>query len=362
MFQKGKKVEVGFTYPSYFDELIGRLIKRDWLVHNFPSIDNVEVYNFANYKYNKLMNNVTYTLYLDVNVYQFIVNSVKKDFVKDDFKDAIALIAFCQLAEIEIEPAYAVYEKINYRTDKVLLNEITSDLELFHRINNTSNEELVLYALGMENNIVLNHEFKVEHETLQNQLTKYRRLKEWDSLYLMVLYITLTSLDDSLSKSQKLNSVVEWMVKEFRLSLVAITFASVFFGKKPLKKMMKFKASQSAENKLKSLFNMTWDLYNLNRYFRIWTERDNNDEALFASGDKAFNEILRNSVNAQNKGGLNVFGGFLSQSDIDYLEMITSEPEKYFVRVFASEQWSPEYRSILIGKYERKLGVSSIET
>lgn len=354
-------MEVAFTYPSYFDELIDRLIKRDWLVHNFSLTDGLDIYNFSNYKYNKLKSNVKYTIYLDLNIYQFIVNSVKKDFVKDDFKDAIALVAFCQLAEIEIEPAFAVYEKLNYSTDKKLLNEVTSDLEIFHGVNNAYNADLALYALGIKDKLVIS-DYKIEHDKVQGKLIKYRRLKEWDSLYVMVLYITLVSLDDSLTKRQKLNSVVDWMAKDFRFSLVAITFASVFFGQKPLKKMMKFKASQAAEDKLNSLFNMTWDLYILNRYFRMWTERESNDEALFASGDKAFNEILRISVNVQNKGGLSAFGDFLSQSDIDYLDMIISEPENHFHRTYTSEQWSPEHRAKLIEKYEKMLGVSSLET
>ena len=220
---------------------------------------------------------------------------------------------------------------------------------------------MVFYALGEKERINLEFEYQLDHKTIQKNLTKYRRLTEWDSLYLVVLFITHISLDQSLSSKKKLKTVVEWMITDFRLSLVSITFASVFFGRNPLKKMMKFKKSQSAEKKLKDLFNMTWDLYNLNSYFRMWTERESLDEGMFVSGDKAFNAILRNSVDVQNQGNLRVFENFLSTEDIDYIEKITSSPECHFERAFESEKWSPTYRAELIEKYEQKLGVNSKE-
>ncbi len=67
-----------FNCPVYFQNLIDRLIERNWLVHNFPSVENEELYNFANYKENKISHDVSYTIYLDLNIYQYILNSVKK--------------------------------------------------------------------------------------------------------------------------------------------------------------------------------------------------------------------------------------------------------------------------------------------
>lgn len=351
-------MEAFYTYPIYYDEIIRNLIDRDWLVHNFNEVEGTELYNFSNYLYNKQFNNINYTIFLDLNIYQYIINAFKKSNPKNEFRDAIGLVAFCQLCEIELDPTFAVYEKINYRTDKKILDEVTSDLELFHRINNTNNDSLISYSLGEQNNVLPSEDYPIDHERLKKNLTKYKRLTEWDSLYLIVLFIIYTSIDSKLSRLEKLQKVVEWMIKDFRLSLVGITFAAIFFSDKPLKKMMKYKASFNADEKRRSAFNMTWDLHNLNRYFRMWTERESKQEGMFASGDKAFNEILRNSINVQKSGNLSCFGEFLPASIIEYLDKITTTPELHFDRVYTSDSWTPDYRSELIRKYELIIGIN----
>ncbi len=314
-----------YTYPSYLDEIIENLKDRDWLVHNFNSVDDFEVYNFANYLYNK-KNGVTYTIYLDLNVYQFIVNAFKKDKPKKEFRDAMGLVAFCQIAEIELDPTYAVYEKINYRTDDKLLNEVLSDLKLFHRINNINNSSMVEYALGYIDTISPAATYTMDSTVIKKNLTKYRRLREWDSLYLIVLYVIYASQLPKLSTLDKLKKVIEWMIIEFRLSLVGITFAAIYFSKTPMKRMMKYKVADDPRSKQRSAFNMTWDLYNLNRYFRMWTEQEPQQESMFASGDKVFNAILRKSIKVQQTSCLDSFEEFLPQNIVTYLEKITFQP------------------------------------
>lgn len=348
-------------YPSYYDYIIKNILDRNWLVHNFNEIDENEVYNPATYRSNKLLYGVTYTIFLDLNIYQYILNAFKKDNPKKEFRDAIALVAFCQLSEIELDPIYAVYEKVNYRTDEQTLNETASDLELFNKINNINNGSLISYSLGLGNDIVPYEEYSIDHETIKYNLTKYRRLIEWDSLYLIVLFIIYTFLDKKLSKLEKLQKVIEWMIKEFRLSLVGITFAAIFFSENPLKKMMKYKESYDSNTKRRSAFNMTWDLYNLNRYFRMWTEKESEQENMFASGDKAFNAVLRNAIKVQQTGDLRCFNSFLSEDITDYLSKISSQPELYFKRVYMSDNWSADYRAELIKKYELLIGINERE-
>ena len=82
-------MEALYLYPTYFDEIFQNLIKRNWLVHNFNDIEDYEVYDFSNYLRNKDENDVTYTIFLDLNIYQYIINSYKKEYAKDEFRDAI---------------------------------------------------------------------------------------------------------------------------------------------------------------------------------------------------------------------------------------------------------------------------------
>ena len=351
------KMDILYTYPDYLENIVESLMERDWLVHNFDGVADSQIYSFSDYLYNKQEKGVTYTVYLDLNIYQFILNAFKKSKPKQESRDAIALVSFCQFAEIELDPTCAVYEKINYRKDDQVLDEVISDLELFHRINNINNSSIVEFALGDVDVLVPAASYTMRSNVTKSNLTKYRRLREWDSLYLIVVYVIYVSQLPNLSKLDKLTKVVEWMVVEFRLSLVGITFAAIYFSDKPMKRMMKYKMSDEPCSKQRSAFNMTWDLYNLSRYFRMWTERVPGQEGIFASCDKVFNAVLRRSIKVQQNGCLDCFKDFLPQDIVSYMEKITFQPGEHFNRVYNSPDWSPSYRDELIRKYESLTGI-----
>lgn len=347
-----------YTYPAYFEKIISRLIKRNWLVHNFENIEDEDVYNLSNYLYNKDFNGLTYTLHLDVNIYQFIVNSVKKRRPKSEYRDAIALVCYCQLSEIEIDPTIAVYEKLSYSKDESLLKEVIKDLELFNRINNIDDAQLIEYAFSEIEEIEPQNNFALDREKIGNNLTKYKRLLVWDSLYLLLQYITYISLDREKTNSEKLRVVVEWMITDFRMSLVCMIYAIVYFSKKPLRRMMKFKITDPPSIKKRALINMTWDLYALYKYFKSWTEKDDEQEIMYASNDIAFNNLLRISVDVQLSGNLFPLEDYVDMVELGYLEKITSKPDQYFERIYGSENWNAEYRERLIKKYDSLLGIS----
>ncbi|MFG0389187.1 hypothetical protein [Vibrio sp. zbq_2] len=94
--------------------IVKRLIDCRLIAHNFQNLDETDLYNPSGFRHQIDNLGVTYTLNLDLNVYQFILNSYKKPVVKEQFLDAIALVVFCQMSGIALEPAYAVYEKIGY--------------------------------------------------------------------------------------------------------------------------------------------------------------------------------------------------------------------------------------------------------
>ncbi len=346
-----------YTYPEYFKEIVAILAKKSWLVHNFLDVNDSDLYNFLNYVYNKDTNGVTYTICLDVNVYQFILNSVKKEASKPEYQAAIALVAFCQLSKIELDPSIAAYEKLNYSNDDELLNEITSDLELFKKIDNTNYDQLVRYVLSDISQIQPTNDHHIDHSEIQMRLTKYRKLRNWDSLYLIILFIVHTSLDEEMTRKDKLKFVIEWMITDFRLSLVCIIYAIVFFSNKPIKRMMKFKRANITTQKCRALSNMAWDLYSLNMYFKKWTEKDSSNEFLYASDDNAFRKLLRLSIDVQLSGNLEPLGDYVDSSDLKYLDKITSSPSEDFERVFNSEEYTPEYRQSLIDSYSEKLGL-----
>jgi hypothetical protein len=230
-------------FPAYCREVMDSLIARDWLIHSFP-LDIIEVHNPSNYLLNSHITNTKYECFLDANVFQFVVNAAKKKNAKNEQRDAIALVIFCQLAEINIEPALACYERINHLKENA--DEAVNEIELFRKIDNTDSNELAKFALGYTNVLAINEEVPTDKETLKAKLLEHERLKDWDSMYLMVLKIVCVRFLENGSSHQKTCSFVDWCLSDFRLSIVAIMYSVIAFGKKPTKRMMKFALNMSA--------------------------------------------------------------------------------------------------------------------
>lgn len=342
-----------FLLPTYIEDIAVSLVNRGWIVHSFNTDNNEALYNPSNYLHNSEFEGAKYTLGLDLNIYQFLLNSIKKKAPKDNYRDAAALLVFCQISNIEIDPSYAVYEKVNYEESN--LDEALPDLELFKNINNADTEELAKYALGYESSYEIAMEHKINHDEKREILTKYRRLTEWDSLYLILLSIVDIKFNNAIPANKKLPKFLEWLICKFRMSLVGTIYAMVLFGKKPLKRMMKYDPKQSFEERKSALWNMTWDLYIMNQFFRKWVGKDDTDEFIFASDDKAFCELLRSAIKVQQVGDFSPLAPYLSKSGYEVAENYLNLDESSVERVYKTDQWGPEYRKKLIESYEANM-------
>lgn len=343
-----------YYLPQYIIPIIKKLIDKNWLVHNFPNINDEKIYSPVDFLENE---DIEYTVYLDVNIYQYILNSVKKSFVKNEFQEALALLVFCKTSSIELSPSLAVYEKVNYLHNDEHLEEIIEDLNLFEILNNTNPDVFIPYIFGQSNNLNIYNDVLINKNEVKEKIIKYDFLKEWKSMYLMIMVICKISENTTMNRNKMLISFLEWMVKEYRQSFIVTIYACIFFGKKPLGKMMKYKPKDDSLNKRKNIENMTWDLYMLNRYLRIWAEGDSNKEYMFASADKVFNELLRISIGCQNDNSFDKVKMHLDKITFEHVNSITTNPEQFTDRVYLSGNWSIEYRNKLINEYEEKLKI-----
>ena len=172
--------EVFYLIPTETQLIIERLLFRDWIVHNFHLRDSQSFYSPYDILYNVDVKDVSYTVYLDTNIYHFLLNSYKKK-PTEITRDAVSLLIFCQLCKIQIDPTYAVYEKINYTNHRA--PEAIKDLNLFHKINNSETNSLIAYAIRDAEGYPLGYHPGVEIDVMEKALTKYSRLTEWDSMY-----------------------------------------------------------------------------------------------------------------------------------------------------------------------------------
>jgi hypothetical protein len=347
-------MEMLVVLPSYADDILAVVAERDWLIHNFNTSDSHGPYNPANYLYNYELENIKYRAVVDLNIFQFLVKCTKKKpQPHKNYRDAAAFLVFCQMAKIEIEPCFAVYERLNYNDEN--LNEALTELQSFRNLDNGDMDSLAMYALGFSDVIEAEVGITIDRDDLGQKLLKYRRLKDWDSLYLIVLAIIQTHVDDAVPKSGKLVAFIDWIVSNFRLSLPGVMYAVRLFGRQPLKRMMKYRTNQTTHERRSAAFNMTWDMYLMTRFFKYWTDKDASCETLFVSDDNALRAVLRLSIDVQKAGKLDPIGQYLEpqvfKSVCDLLENHQSHKD----RIYGTEQWVPEHRAALISELERKL-------
>jgi len=233
--------------PDYYEAIVERLIRADWLVHNFPLQEASEIYNPANYLYNIRFNNKQYFALLDLNVFQYIIKCPQKDKMNDLLRDACAMLVFCKIAEIEIEPALAIYERVNYNSEN--LEKALYELSLLRALDNTDADELARYAVLGDKAAFKNiAPIDIDRNETKKQLTRYKRLTDWDSIYLLVLMAVDTYFNKIIPQNKKLEYYINQMLIEFRKSFPCIVYAIRLFGKNPLKKMMKFKMDDDEKN------------------------------------------------------------------------------------------------------------------
>lgn len=309
-----------YEFPFYTLEIVKQVRSADWLVHSFELSNNEDIYNPSGYLYNSEFFGKEYTIYLDLNVYQYVLSAYKKRCRNELHRNALALMVFGKFTNITFDPTLAIYEKLNYATQ--CPNEITEDLGLFRRIDNCDMDSLAAFALGHANEIELPGASFVDDATTKKRLTRYRRLRKWDSLYLMVLVIAKLYHLENCSNEEKIRNFLNWSHDEFGYSLVAIAFLISLLGNKPNLKLMKYKLGMNAKQKRAALVNMTWDLFLLDKFFEYWVKKPPGKEFLYASNDIPLRQVLCLAISIQLHGSCDNLADILSEPLIQELNRI----------------------------------------
>ena len=197
-----------YQFPIYLAEVMGVIGNGEWLVHNFNVEADSEALNPANYLYNTQFNGNSYTAYVDLNAFQFLVNSIKKDESKNLYRIAVAYLVFFQAAGIEVDPTYAMYEKVNHQPLRA--REGIEDLEFFYQLNNMPMDQLAMYAIGRSNQLILDKRLDLADVAhVEAGLNRYHSLKGWPSLYAIVLAVVKIEFDSAIPRQQKLGAFIE---------------------------------------------------------------------------------------------------------------------------------------------------------
>ena len=338
-------------FPQEFGIAVEKIKKQDWLLSYFPASDE-ELYNPAGYVYNSELYGYEYKILLDRNIFRFIISSLKKGEPNEKQRAAIALIHFCQASNIVFEPNLAVYERLlPKRVDtEIAINELIT----FYKIDNANSSSLLDFSLGKSNNIEIDTSIRLNKNELHENMVRCQWLTEWKSIYLILLKIVLFDQQDICNR-EKVRKFMTWLVKEFRLSLPCTVFAIILFSSKRKKKMNKVKKKYSYNIKLDKMYNMTWDLFLINEFFRTLTDEKRDSEYLIATDDYVIKFILRAALGVQDAQDFQYLKTLLPFKEHEYVDLAINIMNNTRDRVYDTNQWSPEYRDTLIESAEMEL-------
>ncbi len=345
--------QVAFRFPDYTMLIIDQLKQNDWFAHCLQVDKEDDIYNPALYLYHSQINDVAYHLVFDLNIYQYVLSAYKKVDKKQIHRDAIALMVFCKFTDILIDPTFAVYEKINYHND--FSDEILDDLILFRQLDNADMDQLAQFALGHTDLIALPAAQETDKVQLRHELTKYHRLKKWDTLYLIVLKITCLCHCDSGPTHQKVQKLLDWCHEYFLFSLVATSFAISLFSASS--SLMKYKPAAPQQDRKKALFNMTWDLFYVDKFFEKWVAKDGAVESIYATNDGPLKEVLYRAISLQLQPDASQFADDLPGNLIKVIAAIPERMVDEKGRNLRKGMDFKTYRDALISELESSLHV-----
>lgn len=342
--------DVVYEFPLYVEEILESLVRTNWFIHSFDLQNMNDIYNPAAYLYNSEFEGVKYSIFLDLNIYQYILSAVKKKNKNQLHRDAIALMVFGKITNSIFDPTLAVYEKLNYREQ--CPDDLISDLILFRQIDNADIESLAKFSLSIEDNFELTKLPDFEVKQIELGLTKYKRLKTWDTFYLYILKIVEIYFSENISDDEKIVNFHNWCFEHFKYSLVTISFVIKLMGKQPSKKLMKYRSHLDAKKRKEAIVNMTWDLFLLNNFFDNWVNKSTNQEFVYASNDKPLKEVLEIAISIQKNEGFDHLEGQLSSKLIKELSDITDLMSQDENRNIAKVSDFKQFRDKLINNIE----------
>ena len=338
--------------------MLRRLAECDWLVHNFGDDNHGNICNPAGYLYGQELEGASYRACVDLNVFQYVVNSVKKRALSEDYHNACSVLIFCRYANIDIDPALSLYEWINYGSGSI--EEALDELVLFRALDNSDPDTLAEYVIGNPNALRGLEMPEINRAELRQGLTRHKRLIDWDSIYVLVSGAVVIFRDGNISAPRKLEAFLDWMIKDFRISLAVLVCAIRLFGSMPLSKIMKFKSRSSRVERKQALVNMTWDLFLIDHYFKSWTNPQKHWEEILFTQDRVVKELLRMAICVQYAGTIDPLFKYLSERQVSRCKGVLDGASKRCDRMYLKEEWTPEYRRGLIIDLERRLGVEGV--
>ncbi len=263
---------------------IEKMIRDSDTITTIWSVDQFDKYFLGAYvKETDVEKNKFFAL-LDRNIYTDIIAVAKSSGTKPHTpqqKVACALLAFLQLAEVNIEPNMAINEYV----DSGHYEEAVAELRLFRAVDNLDPRILIELALDRRNEIPAGMLNWTAVESVEPK--KGEDFLRWKIHYGFVLKLAIIELQGG-KPVEKLERFLDWVYKEYIFISSAIIFGLVYFSEKRFKGMVKHIGSGDKDKVLRGVRNATWDMTVAYSWSKMaMAEKENGIFWLLCTADKA---------------------------------------------------------------------------
>ena len=207
--------------------------------------------------------------------------------------------------------------------------------------------------MGETNKVNITFVKNINKTELREQLIQYERLTDWDSLYLLILKL-ISIFQEEIDNKLKFKRLIEWMMNKFRLSNIIIVYSIILLFS-PLSKMIKYRKADSKEKKLQAVKNMTWDIYIMDRFLKLWQYKANEEEIIFASNDNVIKKILQIAIRVNINASWEPLKDYISEKDYTFLQHTLNMTDSITNRIYGTDKWTRLYRQDLIKELEDEL-------
>jgi hypothetical protein len=235
----------------------------------------------------------------DRNLITRIVGLVRGDEMPADPASArivrysAACMAFCILAEIEIEPAMALYEGASAHGNALTLAEY----RLFRIADHVNSVHYTEIALGRLDALPSGHIANLEQDSeiagRASPETNFNKpLRSWKPNYLYLLK-TAELRRSGLSSLAAATALLRWQADETFYNAPASVFCLAALGHKPPSgRMIKGVGSEDPNELARGLRNATWDVSIVSQWAR-WLREPDAPSWIFSTTDNALKVIAR---------------------------------------------------------------------
>ncbi len=256
--------------------------------------DLFDAYSVRDYLYQKHIHGNDIHAILNRNLVSSLTGAARDGVVStDDGRQAIILLDFLRLSEVQLEPGISLAEYADTHHSA----EPVDELDLLRKIDDIPNDNLHDLALGRTDKVLIADSAYHGLTRLRSEIGKAEDIHQWNLHYGYTLKMYLLH-HKKLSKLDFVKEYQLWMWKDYAFGGVAFSFAATFASEK-FGRMIKGINSLNRDKLINGLRNAAWDMTIVHYWCDCVVHRQDGDPfCVFCSADRGLKSVARQIVSS----------------------------------------------------------------